>query len=164
MNIMQYHHLSLSTKLVVLLLITSTLNSCGEQSRITEKSIHDMMTQIDKASMNKDVDGVLIYISDSARIDLEDAASGKSMFWTKATYKDNLAEGFNLMSNYKSTRTIPEITIDPSGKSAVVKDIITESVTANGKEITTNTVESGTLALENGKLVFTSIKGSFKIK
>jgi hypothetical protein len=155
MNIMQYHHLSLSTKLVVLLLITSTLNSCGEQSRITEKSIHDMMTQIDKASMNKDVDGVLICISDSARIDLEDAASGKSMF---------LTEGFNLMSNYKSTRTIPEITIDPSGKSAVVKDIITESVTANGKEITTNTVESGTLALENGKLVFTSIKGSFKIK
>jgi hypothetical protein len=117
-----------------------------------------------KSGRIRNVDGFLVCISDGAKIDLEDAASGKSMFWTKATYKDNLAEGFSVMSNYKSTRTIPEITIDPSEKSAVVKDIITESVTANGKEITTNTVESGTLVLENGKLVFTSIKCSFKIK
>jgi hypothetical protein len=117
-----------------------------------------------KSGRIRDVDGFLVCISDGAKIDLEDAASGKSMFWTKATYKDNLAEGFSVMSNYKSTRTIPEITIDPSEKSAVVKDIITESVTANGKEITTNTVKSGTLVLENGKLVFTSIKCSFKIK
>jgi hypothetical protein len=141
-----------------------TITSCNSQPKITEKNISEILSEIDKAVATKDVNGIVANVSNTVKIELEDVASGKSMAFTKETYQKYLEEGFKVITDYKTSRTNPQIIIAPNGESATAADIVDESVTINGKPMAMSTAESATFGLENGKVVITAIKGSMTIK
>jgi hypothetical protein len=159
-------YLNLSRSIQSCLLLTSllTITSCSSQPKITEKNISEILSGIDRAVASKDVSGIVANISNTAKIEVEDAASGKSMSFTKETYQKYSEEGFKVVNDYKSSRTNPQITIASNGESATATDVVDESVTINGKPMAMSTTESATFGLENGKVVITAIKGSMTIK
>jgi hypothetical protein len=161
---MSYLNLSRSIQSCLLLTLMFTVTSCNSQPKVTEKNIGEILAGIDKASASKDVNGIIANISNTAKIEVEDAASGKSMSFTKETYQKYAEEGFKVTNDYKASRTTPQIVIAPNGESATASDVVDESVTINGKPMATSTAESATFGLENGKVVITAIKGSMTIK
>ena len=161
---MPYLNLSRSIQSCLLLASMLTITSCSSQPKVTEKNISEILSGIDKAVASKNVNGIVANISNTAKIEVEDVASGKSMSFTKETYQKYTEDGFRILNNYKSSRTNPQITIASNGESATATDVVDESVTINGKPMATSTAESATFGLENGKVVITAIKGSITIK
>ena len=161
---MPYLNLSRSIQSCLLLASMLTITSCSSQPKVTEKNISEILSGIDKAVASKNVNGIVANISNTAKIEVEDVASGKSMSFTKETYQKYTEEAFRVTSDYKSSRTNPQITIAPNGESATATDVVDESITINGKPMSTSTAESATFGLENGKVVITAIKGSMTIK
>lgn len=161
---MPYINLSRSIKSCLLLTSMLTITSCNSQPKVTEKNISEILSGIDKAVASKDVKGIVANISNTAKIEVEDVASGKSMSFTKETYQKYSEEGFRVTNDYQSSRTKPQIVIASNGESATATDVVDESVTINGKPMATSTAESATFGLENGKVVITAIKGSMTIK
>ena len=157
-------HLNLSRSIQSCLLLTLlTISSCNSQPKITKKSISEIMSGIDKALERKDISAVVANISNTAKIEIEDAASGKSMVFTKETYQKYSEEGLKVTSDYGASRTDAQITIASDGESATLRDRVFETATVNGNFISTSTAESATFGLENGKVMITAIKGSITV-
>ena len=157
---MKYQTSSSSIKICLLLTSILTLTSCDHQTKITEQNIAETLAKVDNDIANKDVNGMISNISNNAKIEFKDTASGKSMSFTKETYRKHLEEVFRDITDYKATRTNTKIIIALNGESATGEDIMNETETVNGKLVATSASQSAVFGLENGKVVITAIKGS----
>lgn len=162
MHMRQSSILSRSLTVGCLLISIASLTGCSSQPKVTEKSISELLERVDRASENKDVDGIVSALADNAIIEVSSAQG--SMSFNKETYKTYLAKAYTVISSYKARRTPTQfMNIDPNGASGTGHDIVVEEVTVNGKVVSTSTEETATFGIENGKVVITNIKGRMTV-
>ena len=161
---MQCDNLSSSTKLWLPLFTAIILSSCSSNPKITPTIVSELLYQVDMATINKNIDIIMDDIASDAKIEIKDLGSGRATSLNKEAYRLDLLKSFSTMGNYDPSRTPPQVTVAANGESAVVKDTINELLpagdsTANVTSIRTETIGIG---VEKGKLVITSISGSFE--
>jgi hypothetical protein len=152
---------SLPKSIVTYLLIASLIvcSSCSNRLKITDKNVRELIERVDKATLNKDYDGIIAEVASNAKIVITNADAGKTTTFTKESYKAGLIQTLSNISEYKHSRTTSQIQIDPSGESATAMDVVYESMTVGGLIVSGRTIETTTFGIENGKVVVTSVRG-----
>jgi hypothetical protein len=126
---------------------------------LTEQSVKAFISQVDRAILRMDADGVGEALSDQASITLNIAAGGQKAVYkySKHEYLEILKEGWSKYTNYKYRRTTRKLTI--TGNRALIIADVHESMTVQGRNISGTASEEVTVELINGSPRITEIVG-----
>ncbi len=153
------------SKITTFLILAFLLNACAaEQKKITQQQVANVLSEIDRATQNKDMDGICDFMAKDAKISITIEGFGPTqhLTMTREEYRDNGKKAFIASSDYKFNRQDNKVTIEPDGSSATVTDKTYETVTIEGKEIRSVTSGIAVLRLENNKLVIVALDGVSK--
>lgn len=102
------------------------------KKKITESSIRALVKSLSRASNTKSLSGIMNHFTRNARITLKGFQEGNGTY-NMSQYKQQIKEAWALPFKYKTDSEILSIDIAPSGMSAVVKSVVTDSVKSEGK-------------------------------
>ena len=133
-------------------------------AKLDEKSIHEVLAAIDKAVVDKNVDGIAKWLSPDVYIAVTGSSQGQrqKVEMSKNEYIAMVKQGMAEAENYTYKRHNVQIKIINS-KKAVVTETVTEIVTIGGQTMSNRTDEEATIELINGQLLFTRIIGNSRM-
>ena len=129
--------------------------------RITSAQIQQVINATDVAAMNRDVEGIGEYLSDSFEktIEFNYKKWMAKVRLDKYKYLELIADGWASTGEYDYQRDNTEIHISPDGQSGLSHSTITENVIQDGEKMTSKFREYATYELENGRAVITQVSG-----
>ena len=144
--------------------LLSFIGCATKEKNITEAEVLDLMNKIEVAAKNQDIDAVIAAMSEKVQVRATVTASGKTQTVTfdRDQYRDVVRKSFTVGTNYTYSRQKTEVKISADGKSAIVTDEVSESITVNGQVVRTVGAEVATVGRENGKLVIQYLEATGK--
>lgn len=164
MNFSFYNvHTRKSSVLLFVALCFFAFNGCSNQ-KITEPEVLNLLSKIEVAANNKDVEAIIANLSDQAQIKATMTVGGQTQTFAfnPDQYRDRLKQAFAAKSNYSYSRQHTKVKISPDGKSATANYTITESIIVNGELRRSVGSEVATFVKENGKLAIQSLEANSK--
>jgi hypothetical protein len=156
MKIFEYKFdLAKSGVFVLFALCLLGFNSCSGGTKITESEVLDLLNKIELAAKNKDAEAVVANMSEKAEIKATVTTAGQTqtLKYNRDQYREFLKNSFVQLNNYTYSRQNTRVKIAPDGRTAIVTEEISESMTFNGQTIRTLSSEVASLAIEDGKIV-----------
>lgn len=128
-------------------------------AELTEESVKELITSVELAANNKNVDGIASVLSDNVEIVLNLSFNGQTQVINsnKEDYISLLKQGWSISTNYKYVNKSSDITID--GDKAFVKAVVQEMMTIQGQDISAESKEESVVELIDGTLLVTKIVG-----
>jgi len=138
---------------------TFTVNA----SEITEQSVIELIAKSDKAAETLNTSEIANLLSDDVDVTINIDIKGNKQTVTanKQKYIAMLKQGWSAYTNYKYSKSNTVIKIE--GEKAIVTSDTKESMTIQGKNISTETKEESTIEIIGGKPLFTKIVGNSKM-
>jgi len=137
--------------------------ACEESSTkytyITEDDIWNIMDEVEDATLDKDIDGVMKHLSPSVVINVTVSSpyGPQKVPMSREKYRKETLKGWSMTSQYEYRHENEEIKISDDGQIAVVEADIIESYVLQGKTINTTTHERVTLEVVDGEILVTRI-------
>jgi len=134
---------------------SQSLTGAATEKAISEPEVLDLLNKIEAAAKKKDANAVISNISENGQIRATVTASGQTQTLTlsRGQYRSMVQQSFEIGSNYVYNRQNTQVKISADGKTAIATDEVTESMTVNGRAISTVASEVATIGRENGNLV-----------
>ena len=146
---------SLATIVLIALSCLFSSQLCAQD--ISEVAVKEFLVKFDKAISSKNATEIGSYTSENAEFLLTIPMGGQAqpLRISKAQYMAMLRDTWAQASNYTYRRTNEKIVIS-GGKATVTADVF-ESLTLQGKKITTQSREIATFESVNGVLLLTRV-------
>ena len=144
------------------------ISGCTDTSRtysdITEQDIREIMDNVEEALLNKDIDGVIKYMSPSVEINISrDTPVGpRTERWTRDKYKAETETALSMVSNYEYRRENQVVKISDDMQSAVVETDVIEVMELFGNRMKTSTHETVVMEIIDGDLLVTKMDAKVK--
>ncbi len=154
--------------LLMSFLVTVSFNACKRTSishkYITEDDIREMIYEVETANKNRDMKGVLRYMSPDIEIyiNMDTILGPQQMQWTLTRYKIETENAWSNASSYTYERQNDKITISDDGQSAHVETDIFEVITVQGKTVKQKAHEKIDIKIVNGELMVTKLEAFIK--
>lgn len=128
----------------------------GHAAELTEKQVRDFATKFESSALALDVDAVGALLSDDVEMTAHVSFHGTTNTLTinKQEYLEAMKQNLDVYSGYTYTTTDLAVTLLGNNK-AIVKSSSRESMTVQGRAITSESKENFTVELINGKLLLT---------
>jgi hypothetical protein len=151
-----------------LLIPASIICLCGceksspQYTAITENDVVTIMNEVERATLAKDLDGIMKYLAPFVVINVS-MESPESTFLTqkvqlsKDQYKEELKKTFSKLTRHEYRRENDIITVSNDKRRALVEMDIMEVIVIGGKEMKTTTHEKTVMEIINGTILVTQI-------
>lgn len=128
---------------------------------ITERDIKAVLDEVENATVNRDVEGIVKYLAPFVVISLSmQTPDGlKSVQFSRDAYRKELEKNYLQTVKHEYRRENTVIKIRDDGKEAAVEADIRERVVLRDKEIRTITRERAVLEIIEGKIMVTVLDG-----
>ncbi len=148
----------LKSWLIILCLLPLTSFAEG---LITHQSIENLLSNIEASAKNKDVEQLVTDFARDAKVTFEFSESqGGKMAFDLLGYKELLKQGWSMPMAFSYQVDDIVISIADDGKSAVITDVVTETITMDGEVIMlTRTYEKIDIVNVGGLPLITHIYG-----
>jgi hypothetical protein len=149
--------------LAAIALISGCKNSSPQYTAITENDVITVMNEVEKATITKDLDGVInrlapfVVINVSMMGSTEPTLIPQQIQMTRDQYKEELKKVFSKLTLHEYRRENDNITISDDEQSAITETDVIEVMVIDGKETRTTTHEKAVLEIIDGKLVVTHL-------
>jgi len=120
----------------------------------------NIMDEVEVATLNKDIDGVMKYLAPSVVINvyLSSPYGPQKVPMTREEYQKETLKGWSMTTDYEYRLENEEIIkISDDGQTAVVETDVIESYVMEGRTIDTSTHERITLQVVDGEILVTRI-------
>jgi len=160
---MQKIYLKQEVSFLLILAAIAGISGCKESSlqftAITENDITAMIDDVERATRDKDSDGVIKHMAPFViiNVSMETPAGMQRIQMSRDQYKELLQKVFSKASLHEYRYENARITISDDRRSAVVETDIIEHIIMEGKETNTTTHEKTVVEIINGKLLVTSL-------
>ena len=137
--------------------------ACKESSKtymyITEDDIWEIMDEVEVATLNKEIDGVIKHLAPSVviRVTTDTPIGPQTVLMSREQYHDETLKGWSTTSHHEYRRENEEIKISDDGQIAVVETDIIERQVVQGQTMNTTTHERVTLEIVGGEILVTRI-------
>jgi hypothetical protein len=143
--------------------------ACKESSTtyITEDDIWNIMDEVEVATLNQDIDGVMKYLAPSVvlHVTVSSPYGPQKVPMSREQYQKETLKGWSMTSDYDYRRENDEIIkISDDGQTAVVETDVIESYLLQGEPIYTRTHERVTLQVVDGEILVTRIDASMRMQ
>lgn len=149
---------------VVIILITLLLGCATTKTKtytfINEDDVLEIMNEVEVATLDKDIEGVIKYIHPYAkiRVTIVNKSEPETIWMSREQYKNSTVEGWSMTSRYEYSHENDQITISEDKQNAVVETDVIESYVCQGQSVNTKTHERITLEIIDGKILVTEIE------
>ena len=128
---------------------------------ITEKSIENLITNMEEAAKRQDVEQLITHFTKDTKVTFEFSGSqGGKMEFGLLRYKEHLKQGWSMPMKFSYQVDDISISIADDGQSAEVNDVVTETITMDGEVVmTTRTYEKIDLVNVQGLPLITRVYG-----
>ena len=153
---------------LTVLSISIGMFACKESSTtyITEDDIWNIMDEVEVATLNQDIDGVMKYLAPSVvlHVTVSSPYGPQKVPMSREQYQKETLNGWSMTSDYDYRRENDEIIkISDDGQTAVVETDVIESYVLKGEPIYTRTHERVTLQVVDGEILVTRIDASMRM-
>ena len=136
--------------------------ACKDSSKtsyITADDIWQIMDEVEAATLDRDIDGVMKYLAPSVeiRVTMGTSFGPQRVKRTREQYKAETLNLWSIMTHHEYRRENVEIKISDDGQVAVVEADIIERHVVHGQTIDTTTHERVTLEIIDGHILATKI-------
>jgi hypothetical protein len=136
--------------------------ACKDSSQtatITDDDIWEIMDEVEIATLNKDIDGVMKHLAPSVliRVSVETPYGPQRVKRSREEYKKETLDLWSMTSHNEYRRENEEIKISDDGQVAVVETDIIESHVIEGQTVDSETYERVTLEIIDGHILVTKI-------
>jgi len=138
----------------------ATVISCSSPSNdLTEEIVRSVVIDMERANENRDLDGISEALSDDVTIVLNINMRGQKQVLrpSKQEYISMLKESWSVVKNYRYSRS--NLEIDIKGNRAFVTADVSESMTVQGRRISTEMREEATIEMVNARPLVTNVVG-----
>ncbi len=138
----------------------ATVISCSSSyDGLTEEIVKTVLFETENAVKNMDADRLSDALSDDVIIVINMNMQGQNQVIrpSKQEYIAMLKQGWSMVKNYKYNTSI--LKIDIQGNKAIVTTDVSESMTIQGRNMTSETNEELTIELINAKPLITKVVG-----
>lgn len=147
---------------LAIMLVSIAMSACKESSStyITEDDIFSIMDEVERATLDKDIDGVMKHLAPSVVINvmMYTPLGPQKKQRSREQYKKETLNLWSQMTYYDYSRENDEIKkISDDGQVAVVETDVIETYEVQGKAINTKIHERVTLQVVEGKILVTRI-------
>ncbi len=129
--------------------------------------IHDILTDLDQAGNDRNIDGLLQYVAPHAtfRIIVE-GPKGREVrnFRNREEYRREILAGLLMLKDLKWIRQDTDIRFAPDGRTATVSVLGTREVTVQGQRLAFAIDDTITVSLEGGEPVITAVDEVQQVK
>lgn len=157
------HVMSFLLILAAIVLISGCKNSSPQYTAITENDVITIMNEVGKATLAKDLDGVINHLAPFVVINVSMMGSAEPTFipqqiqMTRDQYKEELKKVFSKLTFHEYRRENDKITISDDKQSAITETDVIEVMLIDGKEMRTTTHERTVLEIIDGELMVTHL-------
>lgn len=141
--------------------ISIGMSACKESSTtyITEDDIWNIMDDVEFATLDKDIDGVMKYLAPSVviHVTVSSPYGPQKVPMSREQYQGETLKGWSMTSDNEYRRENEEIKLSDDGQTAVVETDVIESYVLQGETIHTRTHERVTLQVVDGEILVTRI-------
>jgi len=146
---------------LAMILCLIALNACRESSSIsiTEDTLWNIMDEVEDATVNKDIDGVMKYLAPSVviHVTVSSPYGPHKVPMSREEYRKETLKAWAMTSDYEYSHENEDIKISDDGQVAVVETDVVESYVMEGRTINTTTHERITLQVVDGEILVTRI-------
>jgi hypothetical protein len=149
--------------LAAITLISGCKNSSARYTALTENDVITIMNEVRKATLAKDLDGVINHLAPFVVINVSMMGPEDPSFipqqiqMTRDQYKEELKKVFSKLTLHEYKRENDKITISDDKRSAITETDVIEVMVIGGKETRTTTHERAVLEIIDGKLLVTHL-------
>jgi ketosteroid isomerase-like protein len=141
--------------------------ACKDSSKtsyITEDDIWHIMDEVEGATLDRDIDGIVRHLAPSVviRVTAETPFGPQRVKKTREQYKADTLKLWSIMSHHEYRRENEEIKISDDGQVAIVEGDIIERHVVQGQTMDTTTHERVTLEIIDGNILVTKIDASIR--
>jgi len=163
---MKMHYLKHWICLFQILAFIAGISGCKESSRhyaeIAENDVMSMMNEVEKATLAKDLNGVIKHMAPFVVINITMASDNSTLMQQRVQisrdqYEDELRKFFAKRSYHDYRIENAAITISEHRRSAIAEADILETIVMDEKETRTTTHQKSVLEIIDGKILVTSI-------
>ena len=137
---------------------TAAVTTKKGNSKLTKEVVSTIINSMITASKKHDVEGIIKNLASDfmVRINLPESLGGGLFVMDLAEYKKTMEESFAMTTEYQYDVSDISITIQNDGESALVTDIVTETININGVILSTKSYETTIIEILDGapKVVF----------
>lgn len=155
------------TILITIILVTICMVACKKTPPvyITEDDIYEIMDEVEVATLDKDIDGVIKYLAPSViiRVTTDTPFGPQTVRMTCEQYQNETLKGWAMTSHNEYRHENEEIKISDDGQIAVVETDVIERYVVQGQTINTTTHERVTLEIVDGEILVTRIDALMNI-
>ncbi len=147
------------TLLGLISLVLLSACSSSNNNKLTETLITELQQAITNATLNEDIASLTQLLAEDAVFELSIATpqGSKKKTMNRAEYIRSMEEGWRTNSSQGYDVDVKDIQIDASGKTAIVRSVVTETITMLGQRINSRTDETTHVAFMDGKPVVTRV-------
>ncbi len=163
---MKRHFVTQWILLFLLLTSIASISGCKESppqyTEITENDILAIMSEVERATIAKDLDGVIKHLAPFVVINITMASNDLPFMPQRVQigrdqYAEELKKVFAKLSHHEYRRENAKITISDDKRSAKTETDIVEIIVMDEKETRTTTHETSALEIIDEKILVTSI-------
>jgi hypothetical protein len=152
---------------LLLLSVFFCMLSCKDSSKtsyITEDDIWQIMDEVEVATLDRDIDGIVKHLAPFVviRVTAETPFGPQRVKRTREQYKADTLKLWSIMSHHEYRRENEEIKISDDGQVAVVEGDIIERHVVQGQTMDTKTHERVTFEIIDGHILVTKIDASIR--
>ena len=163
---MKGHSVALGVAFFLILAYVAFIGGCKKSTpRYTEITEHDVlaiMNDVERATLAKDLDGVIKHLAPFVVINVTMTPPDLPFMPQRAQmsrdqYAEELKKVFAKLTLHEYKRENDKITINNDRRSALTETDVLELIVMDGKEIRTTTHETSVLEIIDGNILVTSI-------
>jgi hypothetical protein len=154
------NQINMARKLVIVALLSMSSMAVFAQDALTESSLLEMRQELKDAGEAKDFKRFFGLFAPKARVTLKMPANkgGAKQVMNLAKFKKMIKHVWSLPAELESKISGFDISIEEDGQSAMIKNVIHETVKINGDTIRSKAKEKFKVVLINGKPTIKSLK------
>ena len=153
---------------ITILSVSIGMIACKESSTpyITKDDIWNIMDEVEAATLNQDIDGVMKYLAPYVviHVTVSSPYGPQKVPMSREQYQKETLKGWSMMSDYDYRRENDEIKLSDDGQTAVVETDVIESYVLKGEPLYTRTHERVTLQIVDGEILVTRIDASMRMQ
>lgn len=147
----------------IFLFLTLVVATGSYGSELTEESVKQIMSRLDKAANDRNAQAVAKELSNNVSITLNISMRGQKQVLkpSKQRYISMLQQGWAKYSDYEYSRSNMKIAI--KGDKALVSAVVHESMTVHGRNVSGSAKEEVIIELVDGKPIVTGVSGQVSL-
>lgn len=150
-------------KSIFLLILLFVPFSLSAETLLNKSSVSELIENVHNAASVRDADKLASYFTDDISITIEMPTNmGGTQKLNKEQYKKNVKDSVAMYKKYTYDVKGIDIKISPDNKSAIVTDLVLETVEVNGRTISTKSHEIINIVISDGVPKINNVYGKLK--